>query len=121
MNKTRQPMIALAALTAALAMPMAFAQTAEPTDGMQEATAEATPAEPTEQAAPEASAQLTWNDVDTDKDGAISKEESAQLASLAEVFDEADADSDGLLTADEYRTYAAKTDETGTDSSGGSD
>ena len=120
MNKTRQPMIALAALTAALAMPLAFAQTAEPTEGMQEATTEATPSEPTE-AAPEASAPLTWNDVDTDKDGAISKEESTQLASLAEVFDEADADGDGLLTADEYRTYAARTDEAGADSGGGID
>lgn len=121
MNKTRQPMIAVAALTAALAMPMAFAQTAEPSDGMQEATTEATPAEPTEQAAPEAVARLTWNDVDADKDGAISREESAQLASLAQVFDEADADSDGLLTADEYRTYAARKDQTGTESSGGMD
>lgn len=114
MNNTRQPLIALLAIGAALAMPMAFAQN-EPTEGVQDA---ATQAQPTTE--PAATDPRTWADVDSDKDGAISKEESAQLASLAQVFDAADADGNGLLTVDEYKAYVAKAD-SADDGSGGTD
>lgn len=94
---------ALVALGAALAMPLALAQSAEPppeAQEVQEADAAAV-------AQPEAR-QLGWEDVDADGNGTISREESAALPQLAAAFDEADADGDGELTADEYRAHAAK-------------
>ena len=96
----------LIALAAAVAMPMAFAQTAPTTDdGMQSATPTAAPA-----AAPTAQPkQVTWADLDTDKDGALSKEEVATVPALTQVFDDADADADGKLTADEYKAHAQTT------------
>src|SRR5690606_33202587 len=86
----------LIALAAAVAMPMAFAQTAPTTDdGMQSAPTSAAPtAEPK---------QVTWADLDTDKDGDLSKEEVTTVPALAQVFDDADADADGKLTADENK------------------
>lgn len=94
----------LIALAAAVAMPMAFAQTAPTTDdGMQSEPPTAAPA-PT--AEPQ---QVTWADLDTDKDGALSKEEVATVPALAQVFDDADADADGKLTADEYKAHAQTT------------
>lgn len=134
MKNARTPLIGLVALGAALAMPLAFAQSepttsqSEPTaseygstqdSSMQDAATQTPPADSTT-AAP---AQMTWADVDTDKNGSISKEESAQLASLAQVFDDADADSDGELTADEYKAFVASnsapTDSAPTDDSEG--
>jgi len=93
----------LIALAAAVAMPMAFAQTAPTTDdGMQSA--------PPAAAAPTAEPkQVTWADLDTDKDGALSKEEVTTVPALAQVFDDADADADGKLTADEYKAHAQTT------------
>lgn len=102
-----QPLIAMIAVGAALAMPVAFAQS-EPADGRQEAITDA--GQPAKQAAPQASGAMSWADVDADKDGAISKDESSKLTSLAQVFDAADADSDGLLTPDEYKAYVARAD-----------
>lgn len=128
MNNARKPLIGLLALGAALAMPLAFAQS-EPTDGTaQDAATTATqptptqqPTQPTAPTAPTTDAapqQLTWADVDSDKNGSISKTESALLASLAQVFEEADANADGELTPDEYKAYVAKLNATGADSGG---
>lgn len=115
MHNTRPSLFGLIALGAALVMPVAFAQS-EPTEATQQEAA--TQAQPTGQAAPEASTPLTWADVDIDKDGAISREESTKLASLAQVFDDADADSDGRLTVEEYKAYAAKADSSDAGSGG---
>lgn len=92
----------LIALAAAVAMPMAFAQTAPTTDdGMQSTPPAAAPtAEPK---------QVTWADLDTDKDGALSQEEVASVPALAQVFADADADGDGKLTAEEYKAHAQTT------------
>ncbi len=57
------------------------------------------------QAATAQSARQGWEEVDADKDGAISKQEAASNAHLSQVFDQADANADGILTADEYRGY----------------
>jgi len=57
------------------------------------------------QAATSQSGQQGWEEVDADKDGAISKQEAASNARLSQIFDQADADADGILTADEYRGY----------------
>lgn len=100
----------LIALAAAVAMPMAFAQTTPTTDdGMQPASTQANvpTAEPK---------QVTWADLDVDKDGSLSKAEVATVPALTQVFDDADADADGKLTAEEYKVHAAAaSDEAGTD------
>lgn len=110
MKISPKPFAALIALGAALAVPMAFAQS-EPSPEVREAQSAAeAAAEPTPQAAPQAgeARQLSWADIDTDGNGTISMTESAAIASLAEVFADADADADGELTADEYKSYVAK-------------
>jgi hypothetical protein len=92
----------LIAIVAAAAMPLAFAQTTPPIDdGAMQSTppgATAPTAEPK---------QVTWADLDTDKDGSLSKAEVASVPALSQVFDAADADADGKLTADEYKAHAA--------------
>ena len=120
-NTNRKPLIAL---TAALATPMAFAQTETAEPAAQTPTEQATPTESAtpaesatgasvqqaEQSAAGASDQgkQGWNDVDSDKDGAISKQEASSNAGLSQVFEEADADTDGKLTADEYKAFVSK-------------
>lgn len=131
MKIARKPLLGLVAFGAALAMPLAFAQsepttaTQDPTSQYPTTTQDPTAQDPTTQAPPEAAApaaqpqQMTWADVDTDKNGSISKDESSQLASLAQVFDDADSDSDGELTPDEYKAFVAKNSGTPADDSGG--
>ena len=128
-NRNRKPLIGLIALSAALAMPMAFAQseteqTPPPQTGQPTPTEATTPTEtaPPTEAATGASVQSTeqttgaassnakqgWAEVDTDKDGAISKQEASSNAGLSQVFDQADADTDGKLTAEEYKAFVSK-------------
>lgn len=128
-NRNRKPLIGLIALSAALAMPMAFAQseteqTSPPQTGQPtptEATASTQAATPTESAtgasvqsteqttgAASSGAKQGWADVDTDKDGAISKQEASSNAGLSQVFGQADADTDGKLTAEEYKAFVSK-------------
>lgn len=99
----------LIALVAAAAMPLAFAQTTPTTDdGMQTTPPTAAPtAEPK---------QVTWADLDTDKDGNLSKEEVATVPALTQVFDAADTNADGNLTADEYQAHAQTTNADAADS-----
>jgi hypothetical protein len=128
-NRNRKPLIGLIALSAALAMPMAFAQseteeTATPQTEQPAPTEATTPTEaapPTESAtgasvqsteqdtsAASSGAKQGWADVDTDKDGAISKQEASSNAGLSQVFDQADADTDGKLTPEEYKAFVSK-------------
>jgi cytochrome c peroxidase len=121
-NRNRKPMIGLIALSAALAMPMAFAQDATTEDAAQPQTEQAQPAptesaesatgattQPAEQATSAASSgKQGWDDVDMDKDGAISKQEASANAGLSQVFDQADGNADGKLTADEYKAFVSK-------------
>ena len=120
-NRNRKPLIGLIALSAALAMPMAYAQSqaeeTAPPQTEQPTPTEATPTDsaqgaatqPTEQATSAASSgKQGWNDVDTDKDGAISKQEASANAGLSQVFDQADGNADGKLTADEYKAFVSK-------------
>ena len=122
MKNSRKPFLGLIAISAALAMPLAFAQEAVPQDSqdpMQEqvpTTAEEVPAPTTETTAPQA---LTWADLDTDGDGKLSKEEVASVDALVQAFDTADADSDGLLTPEEYTAFVASSNETAPPSDGG--
>lgn len=89
------------ALVAALAAPLVFAQDATSTSSVEGATAATTQ----QSASPE---KKSWNDVDSNGDGALSHAEVASVPALVEVFAEADVDTDGLLTADEYKGYVAK-------------
>ena len=99
----------LLALSAAFAAPMSFAQSTTPTDAAAQDAAQTTanqPATPAPQtdAAP---AKKTWADLDTDKDGNLTKTEAATIPSLQAVFDQADANADGALSGEEYKTYLA--------------
>jgi hypothetical protein len=49
---------------------------------------------------------LTWNTVDTDKDGKLSASEVSAYAGLKANFSGMDGNSDGFVTQDEYRAYA---------------
>lgn len=106
MKNVRKPMIAVIALGAAMAMPMAFAQDAA-------ATQEAPPTTTTQDYAQDATAeapqaqqgQVTWADLDTDGDGRLSQAEANGLEGLGQVFDQVDADGDGYITPEEYRDF----------------
>ena len=102
MNKLSRHSLLLA-IAASLAMPAAFAQDAT-TGEATEAEAAMQSTTPTE-AAP---VKKSWNDVDLDKDGALSQTEAAAVPALGQVFTEADVDADGSLTAEEYQAYVAK-------------
>ena len=117
-NTNRKPLIALVALSAALAMPLAFAQektedaAAQAQTQQSEPTAEqatgSTTQSPTQSTQSATQGKQGWADVDTDGDGAISKQEAATNAGLSQVFDQADANADGSLSADEYKAFVSK-------------
>lgn len=110
--KSRKPLIVALALTAALAAPMAFAQSASeqaPQTGDAATPASAAQDSAATAAAPAPSAQKkSWSDVDTDKSGNLSKGEAAAVPALSQVFEQADSDANGQLTPDEYKNYVAK-------------
>ena len=81
---------------------------ATPYPGTGTAATPATPATPADAAAASMGASpktMSWSDLDTDKNGNLSKSEASSLSSLSQVFDAADANHDGSLTPDEYRAY----------------
>jgi hypothetical protein len=94
------------AAAAMLAAPLAFAQDA--TTGDQQQTPPPTTQSTMGDQAPATDAkQISWSELDADKDGALSKTEAAPVDSLSQAFDSADTDKDGSLTADEYKAYLA--------------
>ena len=125
--KSRNAMFTALVLSMTLAAPLAFAQETDASQAAQAPTAD-TPADPAAQstdsaaatandpasaaAAPAATAQeakqITWSDLDVDKDGKLTKDEAGSVQALVQVFDDADADKDGTLTPDEYKAYVAK-------------
>ncbi len=104
-SKTFAPILTAAAL--ALAAPLAFAQDAQQPPQQQGQAEDAS----TQQAPPQAQAgqakAATWEDLDSDRNGTISKQEAAAAPRLAEIFDEADVNNDGELTTEEYKAYLA--------------
>lgn len=94
----------LIAIAAAAAMPLAFAQTTPTTDDGMQQPPQSTPQTAAPTAEPK---QVTWADLDVNKDGSLSKEEVTTVPELSQVFDEADANGDGKLTAEEYKAHAA--------------
>ena len=123
---SRKSLIGAFALMATLSAPLAFAQSAASPPQAAPPTEAATQAEtgPQAQTATQAAtgaqgataatdagmapAKKSWSDVDTDKDGSLSKTEASTVPALAQVFDQADSNADGTLTADEYKAYVAK-------------
>lgn len=121
MKQSRNALMGLLVLSAAVAMPMAFAQeqdqkAADPAAATQSdtQTTDTAPQEPatTEQPAAQASTDTakpkTWADVDGDKDGNISKTEAASEPAVGQIFEAADSNKDSKLTPDEYKAYVAK-------------
>ncbi|MFO3707063.1 EF-hand domain-containing protein [Xanthomonas codiaei] len=94
---------ATAALAAALALP-AMAQSTSPDAAAQTGSS----ANIAQASGPSSGGGQTWASVDTDSDGAISKQEAQVNAGLAQIFDQADGDTDGKLTPDEYKAFVAK-------------
>lgn len=105
-NLSRKSLLGVVALTVSLAAPFAFAQSTDAAAAQPAAAPTAAAATP---AAPAATQKKSWNDVDSDKDGKLSKTEASSVPALSQVFDQADGDKDGALTADEYKAYVAKT------------
>ena len=131
MNLSRKTLIGTFALVATLSAPLAFAQSQTDTSStdasQQSTTATDTQSNPTDTQSTttsndasattsnDASAATTgepskksWNDVDLNKDGSLSKAEAAAIPALGQVFDKADANADGALSADEYKAYVGK-------------
>jgi hypothetical protein len=90
-------LLGLTAFAAAFAAPALYAQ-----DG----TAQKDDAPPAS-AQPSQPAKKTWAELDTDRNGHLSREESAAVPALEAVFERADANADGALTGDEYKAYLA--------------
>ncbi len=132
MKQSRNALIGLLAFSAAVAMPMAFAQeqsqTAADPAAVTQSETTATEPQATEtapqqstttssdtaasdtaaQASIDAAKPRTWTDVDGDKDGNISKAEAASEPAVSQIFDMADTNKDNKLTPDEYKAYVAK-------------
>ena len=99
MKATPTSLLAGVALAMVVATP-AFAQYSNPPASK--------PAPATTAATPTTTpANASWADLDTDKDGNLSKDEASKNAAMAAIFDKADSNADGVLTGDEYRAFSA--------------
>ena len=113
---SRKSLLGSFALVAMLSAPLAFAQdatptTADPATPPATADTQAPPTTSNDAAAATTAgdpSKKSWADVDTDKDGNLSKAEADGVPALAQVFGQADANADGSLSADEYKAFVAK-------------
>ncbi len=111
-----KPLLTMMALSAACAVPAFAQQTQQDIQGavaQEQPSSQAVPAPatgaPTQQSsASSGQGQQGWNDLDTDKDGAISKAESSANPGLSQIFNQADGDGDGKLTQVEYKAFVVK-------------
>lgn len=104
--RNHKSLAGLVALSAALAMPLAFAQEAQ---DVQEAEQDATGAavqQPAQAAA--AGGNQSWADLDVDGDGTLSLQEAQAHSGLAQIFEHADSNADGQLSQDEYKAYVER-------------
>ena len=124
MTKYTQKSLLALALVATFAAPLAMAQsTVSATDTKQTppaTTASKDPASSTPSAVQDtlkkpstslstaSAGQKSWEELDANKDGKLSKAEAAADASMKALFANADADNDGTLTPEEYRAYYEK-------------
>ena len=115
---SRKSLLGSFALAAMLSAPLAFAQdpanttTPDPASPPAATDTQAPPTTSNDAAAAttagDPAAKKSWADVDSDKDGSLSKAEADSVPALAQVFGQADADANGALTADEYKAFIAK-------------
>lgn len=96
MQQCEHRLLITAALCGALMMPMAHAQTA-----MEAIPPETTP--PIRDST--APAPMSFEELDANGDGAVSKNEAAVDPALAQAFDTLDKDADGKLSPAEYAAY----------------
>ena len=122
---SRKTLLGTVALAAVLSAPLALAQSATATTPVAEEAAAAATTAPANEAASSAPAatgtepgaatseaapaRKTWAELDTNKDGNLSKDEAGAMESLAAVFEKADVDANGSLTGAEYKAYVAAT------------
>lgn len=109
MQRTNLRLMGLLALSAAFAAPAVFAQSTTATSDPAQDSAQTTATQPTTPApqGDAAPAKKTWADLDTNKDGNLTKTEAATIPSLQAVFEQADVNADGALSGEEYKTYLA--------------
>lgn len=86
-------------------LPLAFALCAVFAAASTTAIAQDAGAAKSDQATP---AQVSWSDLDTDKNGSLSASEADASPGLKAHFAQADANADGALTGEEYRAFLAK-------------
>ncbi len=96
MRKTASPTSLSIALALAATFSTSLAFAADPKAGDMPETGNA------------AQTQLSWSELDADKDGNLSATEADASPALKAHFSKADANADGTLTSDEYREYLAK-------------
>lgn len=118
-NHTQKSLLALA-LLAAFTAPLAMAQSTSPATDTKQTTAAQDPAStnpsavqdtlknPSTSLGKSSAGQKTWEELDANKDGKLSKAEADADASMKALFAKADADNDGTLTPEEYRAYYEK-------------
>lgn len=112
-NHSHKPLIGLFAIGAALMMPLAFAQDTAPPPTSPAATMhEGAVHEPMKAPAPNTTAasnnkSMSWNDLDANKDGKLSKDEVAGDPTWSKDFDAADTNKDGYISKDEYTKHVA--------------
>lgn len=116
----RNLVCALAVLGLMTAAPMALAQTHRSHSAEKQSDQSAAATSEDAATAPTSTRSHTWEEIDADGDGAITKAEARADAGLSTVFDEADADADGRLTTAEYTAYIQKrSDAAATQNQGG--
>jgi hypothetical protein len=123
MTKYTQKSLLALALLAAFTAPLALAQDKAQANGTNQTSPATIPSDPTSSTAPAvqapasasndiapkpSSGQKTWEELDANKDGNLSKAEAAADASMKALFAKADANGDGSLTPEEYRAYYEK-------------
>lgn len=124
MTKYTQKSLLVLALTATFASPIAMAQGTAPATGTNQtlpaasmsqdpastkpAVVEDTLKNPSTSLGNANTGQKTWEQLDTNKDGNLSKAEADADPAMKALFAKADTNGDGILTPDEYRAYYEK-------------
>ena len=80
----------------------------QPSASVPNTTADTTRNQPLSSQSKASTGQKTWEELDTNKDGNLSKAEADADPGMKAIFAKADANGDGILTPEEYRAYYDK-------------